>query len=162
MEKPKGMSDMNENIELYRRSTAIRPNIRHIPATLMEALQDSDKPMTDDDRELISLQMLQRKPEKTTKKIKPTHDVTSASKMSRTLDRKRALRSRIMSHYNPLADDDDDKEHDSNRAGVLPPTVPAASCMSIRSITLCVIIAVLVFVLIGLVTAFLIVKWKQR
>ena len=161
MDSGKGTPDMNENIEVYRRSTDIRPNIRHIPATLMEALQDSDKPMTDDDREMISLQMLQRKPDKSSKKMKPTHTVGSDSKVSDALDRKRALRSRMMSHYNPLVDEDQEHHH-SSRSGDLPAQASTSSCMSGRSISLCVIIAVLVFILIGLVTAFVLVKTKQK
>lgn len=70
MESNKTLDDINDEIAAYKRHTAIRPKIKHIPATLMEAIRDSDKPMGGDDRELMSLDMMQRENKIKGQKIK--------------------------------------------------------------------------------------------
>lgn len=102
MSKSTNMNDMNDNIEIYRRRSSIQPHVKHLPKTLMDALQDSDKPMSEDDRELMSLSMMQHKNKKqtTVQHDRPPEQVQRSAKAP---TRGQWVKDgRVLSQYNPL------------------------------------------------------------
>ena len=121
---------LNDNIERYRRGSLVKPIVKHLPKTLMQALQDSDRKMSEDDREDISLSMMDR----TTK--------TQKAKQKRD---KKAYKEAVK--YTQLSDT---KQNTGTIANKLSTNTAPSSNVSIYHIALIVMIAILIVVVLGM------------
>ena len=144
------MTDTNGAIHQYRMRSSLQPDIKHIPKTLLGALQESDIPMTDDELCSVSLRMSDRnmsKKQQQQQQQPPTQqeqpsksDTIQPAPAANTIAASNALAS-AFTNSNPL-DNMHPPQHKQEKAATKPINTSSSSSMSWVVILIVVLVGI--------------------